>query len=159
MNDMGRLVSIDTNLLILWVVGTAAREYIKMHPRLKSYDKDDFDDLVTLLYSYDDIILTPHVLAETSNLIGKNISNPALKNILVKFKEIIVATREDYVHSVQAAKRKEFFWLGLTDVVLLQLLAAAKPQDQITLVSVDANLVIAAEKANCLALNFKFVPI
>jgi hypothetical protein len=42
-------VLLDANLLVLWVVGRASRDYIGRHKRLRAYDLADFDSLMRML--------------------------------------------------------------------------------------------------------------
>jgi hypothetical protein len=77
---MSGVIVVDTNLLVLLVVGSASIEYINKHKRLTSFSTDDFELLVELIGMFSDIVMLPHILSETSNLI-KQIDNPArLKN-------------------------------------------------------------------------------
>src|ERR1700712_1587125 len=63
MND---LVLVDTNLLLLYIVGRANRNYIRGHKRLSGYNEADFDLPVQTISAFSDIVLLPHVLAEVS---------------------------------------------------------------------------------------------
>jgi len=62
-------VLLDTNLFVLLVVGLVDREKISSHKRTNAYTSDDFDLLVGLLDRFRKIVVTPHILAETSNLV------------------------------------------------------------------------------------------
>jgi hypothetical protein len=46
---MSDVVVVDTNLLLLLVVGSASRNYVDKHKRLGDYSLDDFDLLVELI--------------------------------------------------------------------------------------------------------------
>ena len=61
MND---LVLVDTNLLLLYIVGLANRNDIGAHRRLSGYNEADFELLVQTISIFSDIVLLPHVLAE-----------------------------------------------------------------------------------------------
>ena len=52
-------VAIDSNLLLLLIVGSASRDYIAKHKRLKSFDSSDFDLLREQLSVASAIVLTP----------------------------------------------------------------------------------------------------
>jgi hypothetical protein len=69
---MSRDVSIDSNLLLLLIVGSTSRAYITKHQRLKAYTAEDFDKLASVIGCYDKIVLLPHTLTETSNLLRQN---------------------------------------------------------------------------------------
>ncbi|KAF0165241.1 MAG: hypothetical protein FD157_1593, partial [Rhodocyclaceae bacterium] len=61
-------ILIDTNLLVLYVVGTASRSYIEKHKRLTEFVVEDYDALLKLINNASAVFVTPHTLAETSNL-------------------------------------------------------------------------------------------
>ena len=67
-----RKIVIDTNLLLLWVAGTADVNLIEKHRRLyPKYKVEHFYFLIQLLSEFQKFIVTPHSLAELWNLIGE----------------------------------------------------------------------------------------
>ena len=62
--------ALDTNLVVLRLVGEIAPELLGQHRRVRSFGIEDITVLEELCRSYDRLIVTPHVLAETSNLVG-----------------------------------------------------------------------------------------
>ena len=143
-------IILDTNLLLLFIVGTASRKYIGMHKKLKSYTNEDFDLLLRLLSSADNIAVTPNTLTETSNL-AAYISDPALTHILEVFRSLIMDnnTNECFVQSYVAAARPEFIRLGLTDAALLHI-----ADDSRVLLTADVGLYLAALNDGKNAQNF-----
>jgi hypothetical protein len=143
-------IILDTNLLLLFVVGTASRKYISMHKKLKSYTNDDFDLLVNLLYTANNIVVTPNTLTETSNL-AAYISDPALTHIFTIFRLLMTSnvTTERFVQSDVAAARPEFIRLGLTDAALLHI-----ADDSHILLTADVDLYLAALNDGKNAQNF-----
>lgn len=77
---MKGVVVIDTNLLVLLVVGSASRSYIRKHKRLSDYTSEDFDMLSLILSEFSEIVFLPHILAEVSN-IARQIDLPARRQI------------------------------------------------------------------------------
>lgn len=144
-------VVVDTNLLVLLVVGRASRTFIAKHKRLTEFVPEDYDALVRILGNASELLVTPHVLAETSNLAGY-IAEPARTEVLRELQTIIRTGTEVTIPSKAAAERQEFIRLGLTDAVLLE--AAAQ---EVVLLSTDLALCIAAESAGKLAMNFNHV--
>jgi len=61
----------DTNLLILYVIGLADRNIVEQrkHKKIEHLGIEMFDLLKDFANDYDQILVTPHVLAEASNLI------------------------------------------------------------------------------------------
>src|ERR1700674_3017507 len=62
------IIILDSNLLLLFIVGTASRDYISKHKRLQAYRDVDFTLLTQMLAAAPKIVLTPNTLTEVSNL-------------------------------------------------------------------------------------------
>lgn len=144
-------VVVDTNLLVLFVVGKASRSFITKHKRLTEFVTEDYDALVRILENASDLLVTPHVLAETSNLVGY-IAEPARTEVMRVLQTLILTATEVTVASKTAAEKKEFIRLGLTDAVLLE-----ATDQEVVLLSSDLALCIAAETTGKLAMNFNHV--
>ncbi len=140
---------IDTNLLVLFVVGTAAKEYIARHKKLTEFTVEDYDMLVKIVARASEVLVTPNTLTETSNL-AAYINEPARSKVLDVLRTVIAsASQERYVPSSVAAERKEFVRLGLADAALLEI--AAK---DVTLLTTDFDLYNTALAKGAQALNF-----
>lgn len=140
---------IDTNLLVLFVVGTASKEYIAKHKKLTEFTVEDYDRLVKIIARASEVLVTPNTLTETSNL-AAYINEPARSKVLNVLRTVIAsASQERYVPSSVAAERKEFVRLGLADAVLLEI--AAK---DVTLLTTDFDLYNTALAKGAQALNF-----
>jgi hypothetical protein len=149
---MSGQIILDTNPLLLFVVGRTNLRYISVHKRLRNaFDETDFKNLVDLLEESSVIVLTPNVLTETSNL-ARYIDDPAKTEISKLLAKIISNGHEHFVSSKSAAARKEYVRLGLTDSVLLE---AASLSGK--LLTADAGLYEAALRANLAAQNFNHV--
>src|ERR1039458_1874586 len=59
---------VDTNLLVLYAVGTVNRNRIETFKRTRQYTMDDYDLLVRMLGNFEHLYTVAHVLAEVSNL-------------------------------------------------------------------------------------------
>lgn len=114
----GLQLILDTNLLVLFVVGTASRKYIGSHKRLKQFSEQDYDLLLQAIGAASEILVTPNTLAETSNL-AKNISEPAKSEVMSVLGQIISESPEIYVRSADAVQNREYIRLGLTDSALI----------------------------------------
>lgn len=62
-------VLIDTNLLVLLVVGLTSERSIATHKRTQAYDIESFALLKRVIGAFPTTIVTAHILTETSNLI------------------------------------------------------------------------------------------
>lgn len=93
-----KTIVLDTNLLILLVVGETSLPYISKHKRLKAFTISDYYLLISLLIQAASIRVTPNTLTETSNLL-KHIDEPARTRIFRKFVEIVKKLNETYIES------------------------------------------------------------
>lgn len=142
------ILLIDTNLLLLYVVGTASRHYISTHKRLTSFLSKDFDVLLDLMKKAKTVLVTPNTLTETSNL-AMQIPNPARTHIASVLRDVIHMAAELYVPSKTASARQEFVRLGMTDSALLEALTT-----DVALLTVDLDLYVAALKNHRNSINF-----
>jgi predicted nucleic acid-binding protein len=117
---MAGYVIIDTNLLVLYVVGLTDTKYIRRHKRLNGFIEADFDVLSSMLASAQRVVVAVNVLTEASNLLAF-IREPARTHIMQTFGQLITRHGDSYVPSKQAVERPEFIWLGLADAALLDL--------------------------------------
>ena len=93
------VVVVDSNLLLLLIVGSASLSYIEKHKRLSSgYSREDFSTLGKIISEFSEIVSIPHVLTKVSNL-ARQIDNPARAMILAKLKVFISATLELHIPS------------------------------------------------------------
>jgi len=144
----GNTLIIDTNLLLLLVVGLTDRRLIERHKRLKAFTVEDYDLLCRIVSVAAKILLTPNTLTETSNLL-RQIDKPARDQLCNTLRQIIVAGDEEYVASRSAVGGKEFLRLGLTDSVLLDVTGESR-----SILTVDLELYLAALNRNISAVNF-----
>ncbi|GGA40150.1 PIN domain-containing protein [Sphingomonas psychrolutea] len=145
---MSHRVIIDTNLLCLLAVGRVGVDWIARHKRLQAYNALDYELLAQVLGGFTHWVTTPHILAETSNLIRQT-SNPLASLASVSLAELILQSDELAVSGVTVVKIPEYVRLGVTDAAILALLA-----DGCSLVSVDFDLYIASVAAGHSAINF-----
>jgi hypothetical protein len=54
------IIILDAHLLLLLIVGTASRDYIAMHRRLRAYTDSDFTLLTGMLTAAAKIVVTPN---------------------------------------------------------------------------------------------------
>jgi hypothetical protein len=147
----GRTVLVDTNLLVLLVVGATSRDYIGKHKRLTAFIQEDYDVLLELIAGAQAVRVTPNILTETSNL-AAYIGEPARSQVFQTFQRLVSSFLELYVPSTAAIGRWEFIRLGLTDAAVLEALTG-----QVVLLTTDLDLFLAAQATGALAINFNQV--
>jgi hypothetical protein len=142
-------VAIDTQLLVLLVTGLAAPRYIRMNKRLADYSIADFDTLSVLLQTAGRIIVTPGVLAETSNFV-RHIAEPARRHVMEEFGRLIEDATEQHVPARQVARAASFGRFGFADATLLAMVGS-------TLLTADDPLYAEALRLGSRALNFNYL--
>jgi hypothetical protein len=111
---------LDANLLLLLFVGKFRREQIGTFKRLNTFTVEDFDTLLRMLGWFKNLLTTPNILTEVSNLSNSLPSN--LKaSYFAEFARNLELLKEEYVPSPQAVARNEFVPFGLTDAAIARL--------------------------------------
>lgn len=145
---------VDANLTVLLVVGSASRDYIAKHKRLKDYTVYDFEMLGLVIAEFSDIVLLPHILAEASNLAGQ-IDNPARAKVQAALKTLITTATELPLPSASGVQRDEFDSLGLTDAVILHLCTMSINGIRPTLITTDTDLADSAHSLGYSVIDYK----
>ena len=112
MRSRGALV--DSNLLLVLVIGSVDPTLILRFKRTKSYSEADFNLLASELSLYDYVVTTPSILAEVSNYLGQ-LQSPDRETARQQLRVMIAAWQEHYRHSETLMRDSEYVRLGLTD--------------------------------------------
>lgn len=113
-------ILIDTNILLLYFIGSFDPYLISRFKRTIQFTVEDYSTLLILLYPFEKLITTPNILTEVSNLSGQ-LGEPARTLFFRFFAEKIAGIEEHYIDSVRAAEQDQFHKLGLTDTGILEL--------------------------------------
>ncbi len=140
---------IDANLALLYLFGFYDQRLIGdgKYNKLSKYIVEDYRLLVRLKSIFKKAVTTPHVLTEVSNL-ANDLPERTRGECLKKFYETFVQIDELTIPSMDAARRQEFPFLGLTDSAL------AIVSKQYLVVTDDARLVAKLNESGLEALNF-----
>lgn len=107
---------VDTNLLVLFAVGTVNRTRIEGFKRTSQYTKADYDLLVRVLKKFDPLYTVAHVLAEVSNL--TDLSGPERLKARRVLKAVISSLHEAEMPSGRAVEDGLYEHLGLVDAAI-----------------------------------------
>jgi hypothetical protein len=110
---------IDTNLLLLYLVGRTNKNRILSFKRTQKYTIQDFELLEILVSQFTTIVTTPHLLTELSNL--ATLPGPERVGLNALFKETVARTLEYYDESRQIVSDAAFNRLGLADAAIATL--------------------------------------
>lgn len=112
-------VFIDTNLLLLWIVGGTDPRRISRFKRTDKFVPEDFETLDDFLGKFQKYLTTPNVLTEVSNL-AKDLDGEAGKSLALVFSCAIDVFEESYVASSSITDVDELSRFGLTDCGIMQ---------------------------------------
>ena len=139
---------IDTNLLVLLVIGSVDRGLVAKHRRTRTFTPENYDRLIEWIGDLQ-VFVTPNTLTEASNLL----KNPKDIRFLEQLRKLIEISKEIIVSSATAASNSKFTWLGLADTALLEVVSPKRP-----LITVDLELYVAAlSKGKEVAVNFTYL--
>ena len=113
----GKGVLVDTNLLLLLLVGNYDPSLIRRFKRTGRYTEDDYLFLAQLIRMFSKIITTPHVLTEVSNL-ANGLGEPIKQFWFQNFYDALQLF-EEHPLPARATDQTEFAAFGLTDAALV----------------------------------------
>ena len=142
---MSRLI-IDTNILLLYIVGSHDRARITQFKRTNTFDADDFDLLTENMRSYESLVVTPAILTEVSNLLPAWL-HVAASELLIAF---VKAADEHHSSAESLVENPAFPRIGFTDSSILDAAAAAGT----TVLTDDAQLYHTLVARGYVAVNF-----
>jgi hypothetical protein len=110
-------VLIDTNLLLLYIIGSYNPALIQQFKRTAKYANEDYEFIYRIVDYFSVVVTTPHILTEVSNLAGQlpDIFRTAFFDT---FRNKILAISEEQIRSAIACQWTDFQKLGLTDATI-----------------------------------------
>jgi len=116
-------VLVDTNLLLLLLVGLFDEKQIDTYKRINKYSTEDFNKLIFILkYFPHKFLTTPNILTEVCNL-SENF-NSSNHNLFFKFLEDNINTWHEHIEkSLDLIKTNQegFYKFGITDTSIIDL--------------------------------------
>lgn len=112
------MILIDTNALIVLILGMVDPRLIRKHKRTSLYDEHDFYELVSLIQDFEKLVILPNVWTEADNLLNRD-SRGYKEKYVMEAAKLISRTKEIYIASETAVSDSRFFDLGLTDTLIL----------------------------------------
>lgn len=112
---------LDTNLFVLLIIGTIDKRKIKENKRTCAYTTEDYDLLLGFINGFLKVVVTPHILAETSNLV--DVFNKKLKSKpFLIIKELLEGNlfEEHYISALEVCETRGFPRYGVTDSGLVE---------------------------------------
>jgi hypothetical protein len=113
----GKRILLDSNLLLLFLIGSFERRRIEQFKRTSDFSEADFDILANLLTAFRTIVTTPHVLTEVSNL-----ANALPENLKPLWAEHFAlqtgSLMEVFEPAAEVMRQLSFGAFGLTDAAI-----------------------------------------
>ena len=111
-------VAVDTGLLLLLTVGYYENSYVSRFKLTSFFSDEDYELLAEFLSKFRNVVLTPHVLAELSNLAFK-LPSGRLDGYLDRLRQLLLPLPECYVEKNPVLTHGDFKNLGVADVGLV----------------------------------------
>lgn len=118
-----RGIIIDTNLMLVYIVGMCNPNYVGHFRRTEGYCKEDYDYISSVLSHFSKVIVTPHILAELSNLSPKIRDNKQDKKLAAYFdvfRQVLERTDEEYINKDDILSSTLLPKLGITDLTIVE---------------------------------------
>lgn len=152
--DKSKKVLLDANLLTMYLVGLLGDGEVERFKRTRTYSTNDAIILNEALLSFKSILATPHVLAETANLLdwfhGKK-----RQDLFQYLTEYIDLVEEVYQPAEKIVLSRAFLKLGLSDASLFDICH----QQNCILLTDDLDLYSFASGHGIEAINFNYLRI
>ncbi|MBI1972991.1 hypothetical protein HYS50_03225 [Candidatus Woesearchaeota archaeon] len=111
-------ILLDTGPLLLLLVGKYNSSLLPAFKRLSGRTEQEFMKLQAFLSKFRKIVVTPHVLAEMSNL-AKSLGENTFSSFLERCVEDLKKFGETFIDKDEIIKRDEFKHFGITDTGII----------------------------------------
>ncbi len=118
-----KFLLVDTNILLLYIVGQSDRGLIARFKRTSKYNAEDFLHLQEVMRPFAEaggVVTTPHVLAELSNL-ASQLAEPGRSQVFRVLAAIVPEMQERHLPALDFHQSPEFIQIGIADTAILQL--------------------------------------
>ena len=112
-------ILIDSNILLLFFVGLHDRTRIEKFKRTAQFTSEDFELLVDFIRQFKEVVTTPSILTEVSNLLGQ-LPDKLRYSFYQHFAYGLKNLDEHYTPSQELGDEKGFPKFGLTDMAILR---------------------------------------
>ena len=144
----GRGLLVDTNILLLYFVGTCDLRLITTFKRTRQFTFEDFELLLRLFKWFGTIVTTPNILTEVNNLAGQ-LSAAHVRIWRSQFQNRISILSEEYVPTEQALESPHYLSCGLTDAGVIEV-----SRGRLLALTDDLQLFISLQSEGIDAINF-----
>lgn len=150
-------VVVDTNLLLVLLVGNVDPRLVGTVARTDGYSQRDYDLLIAILRQFSKIIFLPQILTETGNLLKRNCpTNDLLFDLQRSFARLVCSSGslESRALSRRVVISAHFQKLGYADAAIL-----ASARDRHLILTADGPLQRVAGSNGMAVLPFQWIQI
>jgi hypothetical protein len=119
----GKGIIVDTNLLLVILIGLYDKNLIKRFEKTSAYDDEDFIELQKIVKTFGGMVVTPQILAEVSNLTFDKIQDPGIKSYVKHAVGFIGKSKESYISKDILLSNKMLTRFGFTDISITESVA------------------------------------
>lgn len=120
------MLVIDTNALVVLLVGLVSPQQVGIHKRTTLFSKEDFDRLIHVINDFSQLIILPNVWTEVDNILNESFKYEYKQKYIQNFRYITLNSTEKYLSTISITDKHEFSVLGVTDTLLLTLASETK---------------------------------
>lgn len=139
---------IDTNLLLVLLVGTLDPDQVERFKRTRAYSRADHALLIAFADRFSRMATTPNVLTEVSNLLGQ-LREPLRRRAMDVLAALTGRVEEEYTPSRRLVADPAFAALGLADISVV-----ASADEHVTVLTADLALYLRLASAGIEVVNF-----
>lgn len=141
-------VFIDTNLLLVLLIGALDPAQVDRFKRTRKYSREDYALLAAFVSQYKRVVTTPNVLTEVSNLAGQ-LTGPLRERAFLALGVLVGQYEERFHPSRELILHDSFPVLGLADTSVISAV-----DNTITVLTDDLSLYLKLSAAGIEAINF-----
>ncbi len=141
-------IVVDTNLLLLYLVGTIDPDRIARFKNTRMFAEEDFEALLLILNEFPSITVTPNILTEVNSFLNQ-LPNAQKASYYAALAVSISLWDELYLPSTDLSARPEFTVIGLTDAGI-----SALAGKNYLVLTVDSRLADFLQRQGLAAINF-----
>lgn len=143
-------ILLDTNILLVYLVGLTDKQWIPHFKRTNSYTPDDFDIIDRVVKQSAKIIVTLQILAELGNL-WPSPEHTRARRFFSALLDLLKPARECLIGKEELLPNEMLPSFGFTDLSIVE---AAKKM-KCVIVTCDFRLVRFCEGDGCMVINFQ----
>ena len=119
------MIVIDSNSLIVLILGLINPKLINKHKKTSIYEEKDFYNLLNIIGELSNLIILPNIWTEVDNLLNR-LSGSYKYAYVSTLVEVLKVSSKKYIASSLGVKRDYFQQIGLTDSLILELAKECK---------------------------------